>query len=460
MQDKSAFLGEDRLFPLLMRMSVPAIVGMLVMALYNVVDTIFVGRGASSLAIAGLTIAFPLQMIVGAVGQMIGVGAASIISRRLGEKRMGDAEAALGTAFASIAVISLVLAAVVGIFSREILVLFGATDEVMPYALEYVNTVVWGFPFLALGMSGNNMIRAEGNARMAMNTMLLGMGLNIILDPVFIFGLGMGIRGAALATVVSQACSFAWILLYYLKGKSAVALRGGHLRICNARLGEMTVLGLPNFVQMAGLSIITTIINNMLGTQGGAIAISSYGIANRLLSFIFMPITGLAQGFQPIAGYNYGARRFDRVKKVLLLASLSATVIALFCYAFIMAFPEMLVSMFTTDTALIAFGTPALRTMSLVIPIIGFQIVSSIYFQAVGKGMPALLLGLSRQFIVLLPIVLIFSHVYGINGVWASFPAADLLSTVITMAALGFEMRHLNTKHRETLEPAGAKGPG
>ena len=446
-QGKSAFLGEQRLFPLLMKLSIPAIIGMMVMALYNVVDTIFIGRGAGTLAIAGLTIAFPIQMIIGALGQMIGVGAASIVSRKLGERRMEQAEAAVGTAFVSIAVVSVALSAVVGLFAADILRLFGASETVLPYSMDYLTTVFWGFPVISLSMCGTNLIRAEGNARTAMNTMLIGTVLNMILDPIFIFALGMGIRGAALATVISQLCSFVWILLYYLRGRSVVALRRKNLRVHWDQLKETVLLGLPNFVQMAGMSIIATIINRTLGIHGGDLAISTYGIANRLLSFIFMPINGLAQGFQPIAGYNYGARKYDRVKAVLVIASLSATVVAAFCYVFIMLFPRALVGMFTTDSTLIEISAPALRTMALLMPIIGIQIVSSIYFQAVGKGIPALLLGLSQQFIVLLPVVLMLSHLFGVNGVWSAFPVSDVLATFITVTALAFEIKHLKQKH-------------
>ncbi len=450
MQLKNAeFMGEDRIFPLLMKLSIPAIIAMTVMALYNVVDTIFVGRGAGPLAIAGLAVVFPIQMIVGSLGQMIGIGASSILSRKLGEGDKEKAEATLGTAFFSVALVAVVFSLLVGIFATDILDLFGATDEIMPFASDYLTILVWGFPLFVFSMSTNSLIRAEGNAKMAMKTMLIGVGLNIILDPVFIFGLDMGIRGAAVATVISQVCSFVWIAFYYLMKRSVVSLKREHFRIDLPLFKEMIILGVPNFVQMTGMSLITMIINILLGTLGGALAVSTYGISMRLLSFIFMPIHGLAQGFQPIAGFNYGAKKFHRVKQVLYAAFITSTLVSIVFYAAIMLWPRFFVGFFTSDSDLIAMGGPALRTMGLLLPLIGLQMISSIYFQAVGKGLHALLLGLSRQFFLLLPTILIMSRVMGVWGIWVSFPISDILALMVTLIPLGFEMKKLGQMERK-----------
>ena len=449
-KDKSAFLGEQKIFPLLMKMSIPAIVGMMVAGLYNVVDTIFVGRGAGPMAIAGLSIAFPLQMILQGIGVMIGIGSASIISRRLGENNQERAEMALSTATISVVTLSILMTAVVGVFTDPILRLFGASDAVIPYAREYVKTVMWGFPFMAIGMAGNNIIRAEGNSKVSMVTMLIGMIMNIILDPIFIFGLNMGIQGAALATVIGQFFSFLWILYYYASGKSVVKFHRKNLTINFKQLREMAVLGFPNLVQNAGMSILVLIVNNTLLQVSGDLAISTYGMVMRLLSFVIMPLIGFAQGHQPIVGYNYGAKKFDRVKKTLLVTMVSAFAVSLFFYILIMIFPNALIGLFTTDRTLIDASVKALRTMSILMPIISFQLIPSIYFQAIGKGALALFLGLSRQFIVLIPIVLILPRILGLTGVWISFPVSDSISTLITMVFLFFEMRHLNSIHAET----------
>ncbi len=446
------FLGNERLLPLLIRLSIPSVIAMLVMALYNVVDTIFIGRGAGALGIAGLAIAFPIQLTIGALGHMVGIGAASIVSRKLGEGNQAAAEAALGTSLSFSLSFSLLLTVLMAFWAEPLLRVFGATDAILPYAHDYIRFLLIGFPLQTVAMAGNSLIRAEGNARMAMLSMLSGILLNLILDPVFIFGLDMGIKGAAIATVLGQVCVFVWVLWYYLKGWSVVALRARNLVIRLNLLREVLVLGLPNFVQMAGMSLITMMINNLLGYYAGDIAISAYGVIMRLVSFILMPLNGLAQGFQPIAGYNYGARNLDRVRGVLLLAQALATGVALFFYGFIMVFPDTLVGFFSTDTALIAFTVPALRTVALLTPVIGVQMISSIYFQAVGKGAQALLLGLSRQFIVLLPLILVFSRLYGARGIWVSFPVSDLLATVISVSALFFELRRLGNQAKESPE--------
>lgn len=449
-QHKTAFLGRDALFPLLVRMSVPAMIGMMVTSMYNIADTIFIGRGAGTLAIAGLSIAFPIQMIAQSVSRMIGVGGASVISRRLGEKDYDGASSALGTAFTVNAVATVILMALFMIFTVPVLRLFGASDASLPYAREYLRTVIWGFPFIAVSVTGNNLIRAEGNARVAMFTMLIGMVLNIILDPVFIFIFNMGIRGAAVATVISQACSSLWVLLYYGGRRSVVAVRRRFFRIGNELAREILVLGTPNFVQSAGMSVLTMIINNILLTAGGDMAISAYGIVHRLLSFIIMPVIGLSQGFQPIAGFNYGARKFDRVRKILLVTTVSAVCVSGFFYVIIRLFPNHIIGMFTTDAALVKMSVDAMLLMNLLMPVGCLQMVFSVYFQAVGKGIHSLLLGLSRQFLILIPIVLILPRFIGLAGVWGAFPLSDALSTVITAVILVFELRHLDSRHRDT----------
>lgn len=454
--DKSAFLGKDPVFPLLVKMSLPAVVGMFVNAAYNIVDTIFVGRGAGPRAIAGLTVAFPIQMIAGSCALMLGIGAASIVSRRLGEKRKDLAEDAVGTAFAAILIAAVLMTVLTDVLADPMLRLFGATPEILPHAAAYLTTVLWGFPFIAVSLGGNHLIRAEGNPTVAMATMLIGMVLNIVLDPVFIFTLGMGIRGAALATVISQAVSFLWIVLHYLGGRSTVRFHAHRLRIAWTPFREMIFLGLPHFLHMTGMHVVVLVMNNTLAGLGGALAIATYGMAARLLSVVHMPLIGLSQGFQPIAGYNYGARRYDRVRKVLLMAFLSALAVSTVSYAVIMSVPGFLIGMFTTDASLVSVSAPALRTIALLVPLAGIQMIGAGYFQATGKAVPAMLLGLSRQFIVLLPMVLILPRIFGLRGAWAAFPSSDLISTTVTVTALSFELRRLADRHEESLRTAAA----
>ena len=443
---KTDFLGRDAIFPLLLKMGIPAAVGMLVNALYNVVDTIFVGHGVGPLAIAALSIVFPLQMIVSAVAQALGIGAASNVSRRLGEKRPDAAAAAMGTAYAAVMLVTAVLVALVFLFTRPILAFFGASETVMPYALSYTRIVAAGFFFFSMSMCASNLIRAEGNAKASMLGMLLGAGLNTILDPIFIFGFGMGVEGAAVATVISQVVSCAYLFSLYFRKKSHVPIGVADLRIEPSVLRDEALLGVPAFVQSAGMSLLALLINTTLGRYGGDLAITTYGMNHKILSIVIMPILGIIQGFQPIAGYNYGAKRFDRVRQSLKTTVLTALAVSLAGYAFMMLAPRAAIGLFTADAELIASSARVLRVMVLFIPLASLQITGSTYFQAVGKKTQSMMLGLSRQFLLLIPIVLILPLLIGVDGVWLAFPIADLASTVITLALLARELRHLESR--------------
>jgi putative MATE family efflux protein len=442
----SDFLGKDPLLPLLMRLSIPAVVGMMVMALYNIIDSIFVGRGVGSLGLAGLAIVFPIQISMGALGQMVGVGSASVASRMLGEGRKDKAEAVLGLCIFYSFFLGILVTIGLAFSLEPILKLFGASAAILPYAKDYVVFLLIGIPVQMASMSVINMIRAEGRAKTAMNVMLAGIILNIILDPIFIFGLDMGIKGAALATVIGQTVNFVLAAIYYLCGNSVLKFKFANLVPRFHLLNEITVLGLPNFVQMAGGGLIAIVINNILGVYAGDIAISTYGIIVRLTSFLMMPLGGIAQGFQPIAGFNYGAQQFQRVRQVFLLALGVGTGISTLFFVIVMTIPHILVGLFTTDQALLDYAVPALRVISLCTPIVGLQMISAIYFQAIGRGRPALLLGLSRQILLLLPMVIILSRFFQASGVWAAFPISDFLATLITCLVLVFELRKLNGK--------------
>ena len=437
------YLERDRIFPLLVKMALPAVVGMMVNALYNIVDTVFVGLGVGPLAIAALAIVFPIQMIVSAVAQAIGVGTASILSRRLGEKRPEEAAKAAGTAYAAVTAATAILVAILFLFMRPILGFFGASAEIMPFAMEYTGIVGAGFFFFSLSMCASNLIRAEGNTKASMIGMLIGALLNTVLDPLFIFGFGMGVRGAAIATVISQMTSCVYLFSMYARKKTVVPIKRANLRIDVGLLGKSVVLGIPSFIQSAGMSILMLLVNTTLGQYGGDEAITTYGMVHKLLMIVIMPILGIAQGFQPIAGYNYGAKRFDRVRTSLWTAVLTAFSIALFGYAFMMLLPRVGMSFFTHDAGLIASSARVLRIVVLFIPAAAIQITGSVYFQSVGKATEAMALSLSRQFLLLIPFVLILPRFLGLNGVWIAFPLADLLSSTITVTLLIKEVRKL-----------------
>ena len=439
----SDILAEEAILPLLFRMALPATVAMIINALYNVVDTIFVGHGVGPLAIAALSVLFPLQMLVSSFAQAISVGASSITSRRLGAQDSDAAARATGTAYTIIVAATFLLIVILMIFKESVLRLFGATDEIMPYAVDYISIVAPGFFFFALGMGASNLIRAEGNARPAMIGMAIGAITNIILDPILIIVLGMGVRGAAIATIIGQFFTCVYFLFIYARGDSNIPINKKHFRPDFSLVPEMAILGIPVFVQSAGFSILQLAVNNTLGTYGGNESIAIYGMVSRLNSIVILPIVGISQGFQPIAGYNYGAKRFDRVKSSLYLAILVAFLTSLIGYLIMMLVPQFCIALFGAEGTLRTEGARILRIMVLGIPFAAIQVTGSSYFQSVGKPNESFILGLSRQFIILLPLMLILSRFIGTSGVWFSFPIADILSTLLTTVLLVREVRNL-----------------
>lgn len=455
---KTSFLERERIFTLLLKLGVPATAGMLVNALYNIVDTIFVGLGVGPLAIAALSIAFPIQMIVSSLAQALGVGAASIVSRRLGEKRPEEAARTMGTAYTAILVVTAVLVALLLSTLRPVLAFFGASEAIMPYAQEYTAIVGAGFFFFASSMAASSLIRAEGNAKASMIGMLIGALLNCVLDPLFIFGLGMGVAGAAWATVISQAAACAYLFSRYLLGKTHVPLGRRDFRIRPDLLRESALLGIPVFLQSAGMSILVLLINNTLGTYGGDRAITIYGMNTRMVSLIIFPLFGIVQAFQPIVGYNYGARRYDRVRSAIRITAATMFSVAIFFFALTMLFPGFFMGMFSRDPDLVRDASGVLRMMMLFIPLVSFQFIGSTYFQSIGKKTESMVLGLARQFLMLIPLVLIMPRFFGLVGVWTAFPTADFLSSVLTGSILLVELRRLG--RRSAAENAAPKDDG
>ncbi|ERN54449.1 MATE family efflux transporter, partial [Alkalihalophilus marmarensis] len=312
-------LGTESIPKLLKDLSIPAMIGMFVMALYNVVDTIFISYGVGIEAVAGVTIAFPVMMIIMAVSAAMGIGGASVISRRLGEKRGDEANQVFGNIISIILLISLIGIIASFTFLEPMLVLFGASPEILPYAVEYMFPIMLGTFFFSFAFATNNIIRSEGNAKFAMNTMIIPAVLNIILDPIFIFGLDMGVQGAAVATVISQAAVTIVILRYYLTGNSSLTLAWEDLRIKWNIVKEVVSVGLPAFVQQASGSIMMIAINTMLIQYGSDLYVGIFGIIQRILMFAVMPIIGVMQGMMPIVGYNYGAKQFERMRETIWL---------------------------------------------------------------------------------------------------------------------------------------------
>ena len=428
---------------LIYKLSLPSIVGMMVHALYNVMDTIFVGKGVGTFGIGGIAIVFPIQMIIFALGQTIGIGGASLISRRMGAS---DREGMAQT-FGNMMLLSLILGVLILVVGRvamdPLLGVFGATEEILPYSQEYFEIIILAVPLMTLSIAGGNAVRAEGNATFAMMAMLLGSVLNMILDPLFIFGLDMGIRGAALATVISISATTFFLLVYFVSGRSEIPTGFKHLRLMRKILWEIIAIGSASFVMAGAFSITMALVNNTLRALGGSVEIAAFGVIHRVFSFIFMPIMGLAQGMQPIVGFNYGARQFHRVRQGVRLTLVTAVIIACTGFLAVLVFPDAIMKAFTNDSSLLKVGKEAMRICIFGLPLVGFQIIGGSLFQALGKAIPALFLSLSRQVLILIPLMLILPRFVGLKGVWLSFPTADIFSSVMTSMFILWAMKRL-----------------
>ena len=448
MQSRNDKLENDKISKLLINLSLPATVGMIVNALYNIVDTIFIGRGIGYLAIGGLAVAFPIQMVIMAIAQMIGIGAASSISRNLGAKNVEKADHVAGNSFLLVFAFGILICVTGLAFMEPMLRAFGATDVLIGYAKEYLQVILIGSIYFPFAVSTNNLIRAEGNAKVAMFSMLIGTILNIILDYIFIFPLNMGIRGAALATILSQLSTVIYILFYIYGGQSTLKVKLQHLRPDWNIIHEIIVVGFPSFARQVAGSIIAIILNNSLVFYGGELALSVYGVVNRVIMFLFMPLFGIVQGMQPIVGYNYGAKKFERVKETVRLSIIATTIFATISTLFGELFPGHIMRLFNDDPELIKNGIYALRLVIAMVPIIGVQIIGAALYQSLGKAVPALLLTLSRQVLFFIPLVLILPRIYGLGlmGIWISFPLADILSTGITVVLIKKEMNTMGNK--------------
>ncbi|MFZ7131850.1 MAG: MATE family efflux transporter [Eubacteriales bacterium] len=427
-------LGEEKISKLLIKFSVPAIVGMMVNALYNIVDRIFIGNSSDlgSYGLAGITICFPIMIILMAMGVLFGVGGATLFSLRLGEGKPQEAENALGNAFVLLVIAGLSFMFLGQLFLKPILLLFGANEIILPYATEYMRVIFFGAVFQVVSMGMNNFIRADGNPNIAMLTMFLGAGVNIILDPLLIFGFNMGMSGAALATILAQAISTVWVVSYFIGKSSKHKLKREYTRLRLDFVTKIATLGLPGFFMQLANSLLNMILNKSLIIYGGNIAISGMGVINSLLTIFLMPVIGIRQGSQPIISYNFGAEKYARVKHTVKLAIIASTIIASVGYIIIRLFPEQIIFLFNKEPDLVEFTSYALVRWLLLMPMVGFQIIASTFFQAIGKSKSATFLTLTRQVIFLIPALIIFPKFWGLNGLIHAAPFADLSSVLVT----------------------------
>ena len=442
--DRSEQMRNQSIGKLLWSFSLPTIVGMLVSSLYNVIARIFVGRGIGFIAIAATTVAFPIMILLMAVSLLIGVGATALISLKLGEQKKDEAEKVAGNAMTMLILLPAILAVLFLLFTEPILITFGASADVLPYARDFTQIIMLGSVFGSISMGMNNFIRAEGNPKMAMYTQILGAVVSVALNYIFIFIFHWGIKGSAFAIILAQLISAIWVLSYFFTGRSLVKIRWKNLRPTWPVLASIMAIGFAPFAMQAASCIQQLILNKTLMFYGGDMALAAIGIVISISTLLFMPVLGLSQGAQPIIGYNYGARQYKRVRETWRMAVLAGTGIALAGYLAINIWPVPLVELFSKgDTALTAMTVHAMLIFFALLPVLGFQITSSIYFQAVGKGKQAAVLSLSRQFLIFIPLLLILPHFWGIDGVWRTAPISDGLSVALTAGFIYFEMRKL-----------------
>lgn len=439
-------LGNLGIVRLLVKFSIPAIIGMVVNMLYNVVDRIYIGNipDIGGLAITGVGITMPVTSIITGLGMLIGIGTSASISLSFGSGKRKLAQKYLGNGLTAIIIISLIVAIFGNVFATGILGIFGASENTMPYALAYIRPLMIGTICNLCAFGLNHSINSDSNPKIAMSTMLIGAIINIVLDPIFIFVLGLGIQGAAYATVISQFVAGCWVIYYFTKSsKSTIKLNKEDMMLNGEIIKKILMIGLAPFCMQVAGSIVQVIANNALMTYGGDLAIGAMAVITSVCTIFIMPIFGLNQGAQPIIGYNYGAKKYDRVKKTYLYGLIACTAVLLLSWIFIVMLPEKAIGMFNNDPMLTDIAVNGIRVYLFVLPLIGVQMTASNYYQAIGKPKKSMLLGLSRQVLMLIPAFLILPKFMGLEGVWLAGPIADGIAVILSGVIIIREMRTL-----------------
>lgn len=434
-------LGTEDIRKLLMRYAVPAIVAMTAASLYNMMDSIFIGHGVGPLAIAGLAVTFPFINLAAAFGSLVGVGASTLVSVKMGQKDLKSAEAVLGNVLVMNTVIGLAFMGICLIFLDQILVFFGASADTLPYARDYMKVILYGNLITHIYMGLNEVMRSSGYPQRAMAATLFAVAINGVLNALFIFVFDMGIMGAALGTICAQFLALIGVLCHFSSKKSYIRFQRGIFRIKLHIVVGMLAIGLSPFLMNICSCLVVMLVNNGLQSHGGDMYIGAYGIVNRIVFLFIMIVMGFNQGMQPIAGYNFGARQTDRVIKILKYTILCGTTVTVLGFLICQFFPRVIIRLFTTDESLIALAERGMHIIMLLFPVIGFQMVSTSFFQSIGMAWKAIFLSLTRQLIFLVPCLFLLPRYWGPDGVWGSFPIADLLATVTTALMLGWQLK-------------------
>lgn len=453
--DSPLSLGSKSIGKLLVQYSVPAIIASVATSLYNIVDSIFIGRGVGPMAIAGLAITFPLMNLVVAFCTLIAVGGATISSIFIGQKNESRATDVVNNVMILCLIHSIVFGGITLIFLDEILYFFGATPETISYAREFMRIILYGTPISYIFIGLNNLMRATGYPKKAMISALLSVLVNVILAPIFIFSFNWGIAGAAFATICGQFAAFVWVLSHFLSKKSFIHFQLSNRWFTPSIIKRIYSIGLSPFLMNVCACVVVIFINKALldyaGTSGN-LAVGAYGIINRTTMFFVMIVFGVTQGMQPILGFNYGANKWDRVKRTLSIGIWLGVAITTVGFAVTELFPDTISSMFTRDETLIAIARDGFRIYFIVYPVVGCQIVIQNFFQSIGKPKLSIFLSLTRQLLFLIPFLIILPRHFGTDGVWASMFGSDLLAAIVAVATVLVMIRRLN-KRFATLTP-------
>ncbi len=446
MEEKGSLvaLGTDNVWRLLLQYAIPSVIAMTAISLYNMTDSIFIGQGVGALAISGLAITFPLMNLAAAFGSLVGVGASTLMSLRLGQKDYSGANAILGNVFTLNLIFGIAYTIIVLIFLDPILYFFGASPVTISYAREYMQVITAGNVITHMYFGLNALLRATGRPKKAMYLTIYSVIINAVISWLLIFIFDWGIRGAALGTVIAQASMLVWQVSLFSDKENFIHLQPGIFRLQHRIVKDSLYIGLAPFLMNTAGCILVIILNKSLIRYGGDLEVGAYGIVNRVAFLFGMMVMGVNMGMQPIAGYNFGARQFDRVNRVLKYTIFIAVVVLSVGFIVSELFPRAVASLFTQDKNLIDMVEPGLRIVFMFAPLVGFQMVTSNFFQSIGMVRKAILLSLSRQVLILLPCLLILPRFFGLKGVWYSLPAADLVACVIAAFLLVNQYRKFN----------------
>ncbi len=439
-------LGSKKIGKLLFQYAMPAIIAMTASSLYHITDSVFIGHGVGALAISGLAITFPFMNLAAAFGSLVGAGASTLLSIRMGQKDYKTANTILGNVITLNVVIGISFSLISLLFLDPILLFFGASETTLPYARDFMQIILLGNVITHMYMGLNAILRSAGHPQKAMYATIFTVVINVILNPLFIFGFGWGIRGSALATVISQVVMLLWQLNFFRNKSNFIHFKKESFRLKKKIVVDSLSIGLSPFMMNAAASLIVIVINQGLMRTGGDLAVGAYGIVNRIAFLFVMIVMGLNQGMQPIAGYNFGATQYARVNEVLKKTVIWATCVTTLGFIVVELFPHAVASIFTTDNELIDLAANGLRIVFFSFPIIGFQMVTANFFQSIGMAGKAIFMSLSRQLLFLLPCLLILPYFWDINGVWFSMPIADFISSIVAAIMLIHQFRSFKAK--------------